>query len=353
MYQIDPAAYGSVFVLPKRLVETDLLLASGNLLKVLLFAFANAGAELSAETCAAGTGLPAAEAADALLYWQKKGYLKEDTPAPEAAAEPEAAADAAAPQKETKAAVSLKPSKPSYETICTRMEEEPLVRALFNEAQLKLGRTIGTADQASLLLLYDYYGLPIEVILAICEYARIHKKERNMGYIYSVGVDWSKREIDTLEAADEELQRLESVNTRWVEFARRTGIPGSRPTAAQQKFLAVWLDEWHFSYEMLSLAFDEMRKNTDKTSFPYMNKILATWRQEGVDTPEKAADRERRHQEDLIRRAAEKAAPKAAAAAAPKKKNSTDTAGPASYDIEKAIHKMNTTVPKLNKKEKR
>lgn len=352
MFHIDPASYGSVFVLPRRLIENDLLLASGNLLKVLLFAFYNAGTELTAEVCAQGVGLSVAEAADALLYWQKKGYLAEDTPAP-APAETAAETAAEAPP-EKKAAVAMKPSRPSYETICRRMEEEPLVRALFNEAQLKLGRTIGTADQASLLLLYDYYGLPIEVILAICEYARIHKKERNMGYIYTVGMDWSRREIDTLEAADAELRRLESVNTRWAEFARRTGFPSSRPTQAQLKFLAVWLDEWHFTYEMLSLAYDEMRKNTDKTSFPYMNKILASWRQEGVDTPEKAADRERKRQEELIRRAAEKTAPKTAASAAPpKKKNSTDTAGPASYDLERAIQKMNTTVPKLKKKEKR
>ena len=44
---------------------------------------------------------------------------------------------------------------------------------------MKLGRTIGTGDQSSLILLHDYYGLPIEVILCICEYAGTKGKSAN------------------------------------------------------------------------------------------------------------------------------------------------------------------------------
>ena len=42
MYHIDPASYGSVFVLPKKLTEEDLILAPGAILKALLFAYAAA-----------------------------------------------------------------------------------------------------------------------------------------------------------------------------------------------------------------------------------------------------------------------------------------------------------------------
>ena len=343
-YKIDPGAYGSVFVLPRSLAENDLILASGAFLKTLVWVFAHAGEAIGPEAVSRATGESAEDVDDALRYWAKKGYLTADTPA---GANETAERTEAQPAPAQKASVPLTPSKPSYEVICSRLEEDAAVRALFSEAQLRLGRTIGTADQASLLLLYDYYGLPAEVILAICEYARLHKKERNMGYIYTVGMDWGKREINTIEAADEELKRLESVNTRWTQFARMTGIKGASPTTAQQKYLSVWLDEWHFSFDMLSLAYEEMTKNTDKTSFPYMNRILSNWKGAGVDTPEKAAQKEKEFKLAQIDRAA------AAAAQTQKAKKKTEPAAPASYDMEKAVQKMNTTVPKLKKKEKR
>ena len=355
MYQIDPAAYGSVFVLPRDLAANDLPLTSGAFLKVLVFAFANAGTPLDAASAAAGTGLDEAEAADALKFWAQKGYLTDGAPAlPALQTEAPAAETSPEPEKKTKEAFDLKPSKPSYEMICKRLAEDAGVRELFSEAQLKLGRTIGTADQQSLLMLYDYYGLPAEVILAICEYARIHKKERNMGYIYTTGVDWSKREIDTLEAADAELKLLENVSSAWTDFARAAGINQPYPTAAQQKLLRKWTGEWHFSTEMLQLAYEETLKNAGKASFPYMDKILASWKKDGVDTPEKAAERERKFRED----AADKAALQQAARqgerprTAPRKKKN-DTEEPASYDIDRIEERINTTVPKLKKKEKR
>ena len=356
MYLIDPAVYGSVFVLPRRLAENDLILAPGACLKALVFAFAHAGEPLTAEAVAEAAGLSPADAADALRYWAQRGYLKDDT-APKAAEKAEAAsaeAEAqpeapAAPEKKPKEAFDLKPSKPSYEMICKRLAEDPGVRELFSEAQMKLGRTIGTADQASLLLLYDYYGLPAEVILAVCEYARIHKKERNMGYIYTVGVDWSRRGIDSLEAADAELMLLEKMNTAWTAFAAAVKIPNPYPTAAQQKYIVKWTADWRFSLDMLVLAYEETLKNAGKASFPYMDKILASWKKDGIETPAGAAERERKFREDAIAKAAAKQTP--GPRPAPRKKREDE--GPASYDIDRAEEKMFTTVPKLKKKKKK
>ena len=351
MYVIDPKCYGSVFVLPGS-VANELKLAADGYLKALVFVFANAGSPLDAASVAAGTGLSETDADDALRYWAQRGYLAD--PEKQLAAPQPAAASAreGTAQKNEKELVSVKPSKPSYETICRRINEDGGVRELFGEAQLKLGRTIGTADQASLLLLYDYYGLPAEVILTVCEYARIHKKERNMGYIYTVGADWSKRGIVTLEAADDELKRLESVNTNWTAFAKAAGLKSAFPTPAQQKYLGAWLQDWGFSMEMILLAYEEMLKNTGKVSFPYLDKILASWKSAGVDTPEKAAARERKFREDAVNAAAEKQAARAAQKPAAKK-NKTVYENPSSYDLDRAEHKMNTTVPKLKKKEKR
>ena len=347
-YQVNPASYRGVFVLPAEVADDYLKKTSAPLLKVLLFAYRNADRPVDAQAAADGTGLSADEAADALSYWAQRGLLTDGIPA-QAAPQPAAAAAAEQPAEEKKQIVSVRPQKPTYDVICKRIQESAAVRELFSEAQLKLGRTIGTGDQGSLLLLHDYYGLPVEIILTICEYARTHGKANNISYIYTVGVDWSRREIDTLELADAEFKKLESLNGVWSAFRAATGIRQTRPTAPQQKYFSVWTDEWRFPVEMLALAYEQMSKNTDTVSFPYMNKILAEWQRAGIRTPEAAAEREKRFTEEKEKKAAERAKPSPYAVRTAAEK----PAQPASYDIEKAIDKMKTTVPTLKKKEKR
>ena len=347
-YRIDPTAYTGVTVLPSAITEQHLKLAGLAQLKVILYAFSDPARELTPENAAEHTGVSPEDAADALEYWRGKGLLRTCGEPPALSAEPAAEAVAPAPEAPARVFAAAKPTRLRRDEIAARIAESQEVGILFTEAQARLGRTIGDGDQSSLLLLHDYYGLPVEVILAICEYARTHGKSNNMSYIYTVGLDWSKREIDTLERADEELRHLESIHSRWGEFCAATGMRAGKPTASQAKYFGIWLDEWHFPMSVIALAYEEMRKNTDKVSFPYINKVLASWHMNGVKTPEAVADEQKRFNEKKEQAAAEKAKGYSA-----KTKPAENYAQPASYDIARAEQKAKTSVPKLVKKGKR
>ncbi len=349
-YKINPAAYTGVTVLPSAIVEQHLKLAGPAQLKVILYAFTDPAGPFSPEKAAEACGLSPEEAADALEYWRGKGILLTEDERPAAEAEPAPAAEPEpTPDKPARVYADAKPTRLRRDQIAARIVESPEVGFLFTEAQTRLGRTIGDGDQSSLLLLHDYYGLPVEVILAICEYAKTHGKANNMSYIYTVGMDWSKREIDTIERADEELRLLESVHSRWGEFCDATGMRKGKPTAAQAKYFAVWLDEWHFPMSVIALAFEEMSRNTaGKISFPYINKVLANWHMHGVQTPEAVAQEQKRFAKKQEQAAAQKAKGYNA-----KTKPAEKYAQPASYDIDRAEQKAKTSVPKLVKKEKR
>ncbi len=406
MYYISPNSFAGVFAVPSALADTALKTVSGSFLKVILCIFRRCYEPITPEKISKHTGVPVGEVGDALIYWTQKGLLSEKAPVEEVSNavsnglpdenptgdtdgnQNKSAADDISfteenaeniPEKTGGASVSVNtgvsadgsegtaakadtkprkttamPGRLSYEIICKRINESENVRTLFSQAQTRLGRTIGTGDQSSLLLLHDYFGLPVEVILALCEYASVSGKGGNMNYIYTLGVDWSKREIDTLEEADEEFKRIQAIDKNWAPFCKITGIKKKKPTAAQSKFLSVWIDRFHFTMEMLSCAYDEMSKHTDEMSFPYMNKILTQWYNAGVDTPEKVRLHEEEFTENMVKAAAERAK---------KKKDSTDTSNgsgnsassgtPASYDIEKAQQKAKASVPTLKKKEKR
>ncbi len=391
---ISPSSFSGVFVLPASVADRTLKTVSGNFLKVIIYIYRNCAETVDAERISAATGVPVGEVNDALLFWTGKGLLTDgenvsahnsaqsdgdaanndistdntdnnSTKRPETTSgEPEkdAAADADAPTeknnsnvsqpKEKKEQISVKPKPLTHDVVCRRAEESPEVRTLFGEAESRLGRVIGLGDQSSLLLLHDYYGLPVEVILALCEYASSSGKCGNMNYIFTVGVDWSKREIDTLEEADEEFKRIQSIDKNWLKFCDVTGVRKKKPTVKQSEFLSAWIERYHFSTEMLTCAYEEMSKHMSEMSFPYMNKILTAWYNAGVDTPEKV----KLHEQEFADKAAKKAALRnenKKAFYAPVSPSDSAPRKPASYDIEKAQQKAKAAVPVLKKKEKR
>ena len=73
-YQINPAAYASIFAVPKAVVEDNLLLASPTALKALLLMLCR-GEALSSEEIAQTLKRDEADVADALVFWQQQGIL--------------------------------------------------------------------------------------------------------------------------------------------------------------------------------------------------------------------------------------------------------------------------------------
>ena len=358
MFKINPTKYTGVTVMPSEIAEKHLILASGNQLKVIVYAFSRAGGTFGIPEISRATGISEEETEDALIYWKELGFILPEEASPvfdsaqsateikaEITAAPSVPA-ASAPVKREKVP-HHNPSRLTYDQILSRMDESENVRILLNEAQMRLGRTIGTGDMSSLVLLHDYYGLPVEVILSICEYAAQKGKSANMNYIYKIGADWSSREIDTLERADEELKAIERVNSLWAEFAAAAGLPSGKPTTQQEKYLSQWTSEWGFSVPMLALAYEEMRDNTEKTSFPYMHKVLSAWHGKGIKTPEAAAKEKEDFKAEKDRKLLENAGGK--------KKNEKTAPTPdpdASYDIQRAEQRARTSVPKFRKRDR-
>lgn len=358
MYKINPTKYNGVTVIPSEIAEKHLILSSASQLKVIIYAFSKAGDVFDEKMLSEGTGINENEIKDALSYWKDLGFVLSSEESASFGDAPLSGnkAEIKDDKTEVKSLGSLpekrkiphnNPTKLNYGDICTRIGESESVRFLLNEAQLKLGRTIGVSDQSSLILLHDYYGLPAEVILSICEFARTKGKSTNMNYIYKIGVDWSQREIDTIDAADEELKNIEKVNKLWAEFCAGAGISSSKPTTAQEKYLSQWTNEWKFSVTMLVLAFEEMKTHTEKISYSYMHKVLSSWHLKGINTPEKVVEDQEKFMREQENKALERSQKKK------QQKNETAPDPTASYDILEAQRRAMESVPKSTKRRKR
>lgn len=337
-YQINPGAWGAMFPIPASVVDEHIKMVGRDQLKVLLWLFRHASDGKSLADLSADTGIGCEDAVDAMQYWIGCGLLVRSEEAaampamPRETAAREAPAETPPPEKAALAPLPL--SKPTSEQIACRLLEEPALGLLYAEAQQKLGRTIGYDGQSTLLMIHDQYGLPVEVILMILEYAASQGKT-SMAYIAKMGRDWGEREIDTLEKAEEQIARLRTGQSLWNQLKSLTGIHTPRPTAAQEKFLTEWSEELHFSIDMIHLAYEEMANHTDRLSFPYMNKVLRSWHEKGLLSPEQVQAEKQAHQQARAKPAG------AAAASKPGKAGKTESRE-ASYDLDeytrRALH---------------
>lgn len=282
-YALNLQVRGGAFMVPAVVADEHLRCANGQQLKVLLYLLRQSGQTLTAEQLGAGTGLTPADAADAMSYWVEKGIVTADgqpaqTPAVSTAV--------------NRTLQDIPDVVPTHETVVARMLENPDIKLLFNEAQIKLGKTIGYDTQSKLLMMIDAYGLPPEVILCIMEYAVSHGKT-SMAYICRVGKEWGESGITTLEAAMDRLSYLDQSDKLWNSFTDLFEVEKPRYTEKRIKFLRKWRLEWKQSNELVFFAYERTVDNINKIQFEYMDKMLESWHKEGWKTPQEVMQKEK------------------------------------------------------------
>lgn len=294
---VNPLKWNTSFAVPSEVVDKYIRLAGSVQIKVILWMLRHSADERNIEKMSEDIGVSSADCADALTFWTEMGVLvKADVSVNIVANTVENSnndAYAISPKiPEKRKLPEIETVKPTVEQIVARGDESEEIRFLFNEAQLRLGKTIGHDGQAVLLMMHDAYGLPVEVIVTIIEYC-VSVGKTSTSYIAKIGKDWGEKEIDTLEKADEIINELKTVDSIWNEFRLRTGISTPRPTSAQIKYLSRWKNEYGFSVDMIYLAYEETANNINKVSFQYMDKILKNWFKEGLSTPSDVAKAKR------------------------------------------------------------
>lgn len=331
-YSVNPSAFRSIFAVPTEIVDKHIRLANEHQLKVLLWILRNSADNPDIDEMCKALKINKSDATDYLQYWVLTGVLSgtDDTYAETTSAETSVSPTKAEikteikPQKKNDKDDEIPPpSKPSSAEILTRLEESPEIGYLFNEAQVKLGKTIGYDGQCTLLLIHDHYGLPVEVIFMMIDYC-VSIGKSNYSYLQAVGKDWGLREIDTLEKAAEQIAVLRTSNSLWKEYAIAVGLSNTRPTPRQLEIVRHWSEELKYGLDMIILAYETNVDTTGKYNLNYVNRVLDSWHEKGYRTPEDVKNGEKEYQE------------------AKNKPRKTGESGTASYDLdefkERSLH---------------
>lgn len=296
-YSVHPSVWSNAFAVPTQLVDKHLKIASGQQLKVFLWLVRHSADEFDFDAMVKGVGMRKDEVKDNMQYWIEKGLVtcddnivlkvveKDEPKAQEVEIKkPELKEELKQEPKEIKKELSSIPDVlPTHDQVAKRLLESNDLKLLYNEAQTRLGKTIGYDTQAKLLMIHDHYGLPVEVILMIIEYAVI-KGKPSMAYITKVAKDWGERDINTLDRADEQIQRLCQNEQIWKDFSSMFTIDPPRFTDNRCEYLIKWNKHMGISLDMIYLAYQETLNNTNKINFKYTDKILCNWKDQNVNS---------------------------------------------------------------------
>ena len=176
---------------------------------------------------------------------------------------------------------------PEYtaEDIVSRTRGDAAFAAVLREAEQVFGKHLSTVELRKLYGIYDYYGLPAEVIMELLHYCVSVSNNRlpTLRFIEKQAGVWANMELLTLEQVEEYIARARQHREDMGRVSELLDIRGRKLSPTEEKYIASWLD-MGFDNELIALAYDRTVTNTGGLKWGYMNKILMSWKEKGLFT---------------------------------------------------------------------
>ncbi|MBQ7713715.1 MAG: DnaD domain protein [Oscillospiraceae bacterium] len=177
--------------------------------------------------------------------------------------------------------------------VMDKLESDASFAAVLREVERKLGR-LSEPSVRRLLGLYDYLGLPADVILLLVNHCAERKAERfgadkppTMRDVEKEGYAWAQMELFSHAAADAYLRREREKRARFGEYMAALGLGSRAPSPGEERYLSQWAD-WGFPPETVALAYDKTMLKCHELKWAYCNGILKRWHEKGLHAPDEA-----------------------------------------------------------------
>jgi len=311
-FKVNSGIWGTMFGVPAIVADNFLKLASAEQIKVLLYVLRHSGSICSEEDIAMNTGVNPALVSDALLFWQQVNVLS-----------PQGSSSfASSPLIQPVTPPVSVPLKPVHNPVVQIDSDTKISSAAQNDAPLEteaskrhnysgteisaimkdsndISELLKTAESMlgplrngmmnSLIWMYDYLGLKKEVILTLTSYC-VQTDRASTQYIEKIACSWAENDINSLNQAHEEIQKLSSAND-FTEKIIKLFEMNRRPSSKEREFIESWKNSG-FSAELIHLAYEKTIEQINKLSFAYINKILESWKESGYFSVKEVKDAE-------------------------------------------------------------
>ena len=183
---------------------------------------------------------------------------------------------------------------PEYtaEEIVRRSGEDEGFMVVLAECERVLGHTLSGADTRALFGIYDYLGLPADVILLLLNHCSEECRRKygpgrvpTMRQLEKEAYIWVNREIMTLEQAEEYIRSQAAMRDGVERLRRALGIRDRQLSPTERKYIEGWL-ALGYSTEAIEMAYDRTVTNTGSLKWSYMDSIIRSWHEKGLVTCE-------------------------------------------------------------------
>ncbi|MCI8878103.1 MAG: DnaD domain protein [Oscillospiraceae bacterium] len=208
--------------------------------------------------------------------------------------------DGPAPKKEAPPLPAENDQRPEYTRAdMARALEGGEFAGLTRAVEDKLGKKLTTPDLSTLLGLYDFLGLPTDVIFLLvgfcCERTAANYgpgRRPTLRQIEREGYLWARQGLFTQESAAAYIRRYQASREKLPRFMKLLGLGDRKPSPSEERYLLAWID-MGFDPGAVELAYDKTILKCKELKWAYLDKILQNWHRKGLHTAEEAAQGDR------------------------------------------------------------
>ncbi|MBR6096007.1 MAG: DnaD domain protein [Oscillospiraceae bacterium] len=211
---------------------------------------------------------------------------------------------------------SQEPPEYSAEDLARRADADPSYRAAVAETEQALGRVLNANDLRLLYAIFDFWGLPPDVIMLLVHYC-VEKYQTRYGpgrtptmrYVEREARFWSGCEVRSLDDAEQLITREREREQRIGQLKAVLQIRGRELTKTEREYAERWIG-MGFTPEAVALAYDQTVVATGRLTWRYLDRVLESWQERGLMRPEdieaaqgrraRAAERPARSEEEKI-----------------------------------------------------
>ena len=115
---------------------------------------------------------------------------------------------------------ATRPQKPDFVFTAQRLAVDEELKMLVEETQTTLGKVLSNSDIATLLMLKDTCGLPLDVIFMLIHYCASIDKG-NIRTIENIGIQWANDGVYSLEAADNKIKQIQKTTAKLFKLFQK------------------------------------------------------------------------------------------------------------------------------------
>lgn len=312
----------NVTVISNEFIDTYMAAANGEYVKVFLYLLRHEHEDVTVSAIADALNHTEADVKRALSYWKDAGVLAAEEAENSSAVmrrdgwQQSAAESVATAQIRTVDSVSGSQDATGYAGARAVPEDSlgaPLVQipdrtssaerrqklsadadflALTYAIQQYLGKILTPMEVETFEYLYADLKMSGDLLEYLVEYCA-GSGHRSIRYIEKVALNWYQMGIKTREEARDYTMKF---SRDMSSVMKAFGITNRNPGTAEQEFMKKWFKEYGFDSTIVKEACNRTITATGSASFPYADKILTGWKENGVRTMSDIQELDKRRQ---------------------------------------------------------